>query len=223
MIINNFEQIKSLLSFESSDCFYHLQIIKRKKDCEEHAKGQNNSARCVKTYYIKSIEYLESKETEIIALCELFQARAYINLNTKSLRKSAYELNSLLADRLKYDQLDYISRGYETVVGGKDVNIGEKKWLLDIDTKDMSEVVKVVNAVRQCRSNKTFIQPINGFDEGYYDNIITSIPTASGYHLITYTFNLKELEEFRKVYPFDIQKNNPTLLYFNKKKDGETN
>jgi len=85
----------------------------------------------------------------------------------------------------------------------------------------MNEVVKVVNAVRQCRSNKTFIPPINGFDNGYYDNIITSIPTASGYHLITYAFNLKELEEFRKVYPFDIQKNNPTLLYFNKIENGE--
>ena len=31
MTVDNFEQIKSMLAFDSEDDFYHLQILKRKK------------------------------------------------------------------------------------------------------------------------------------------------------------------------------------------------
>lgn len=93
MIVDNFEQIKQLLTFKSEDEFYHLQILKRKKDCPEHERARNNNARCVKTYYIKNVEYLEAKKAEIIGLCEMFNARAYINLNTKKLRKGCFTIN----------------------------------------------------------------------------------------------------------------------------------
>ena len=39
MIINNLELIKPFLKFESNDIYYHLSILKRKKDCAEHEKG----------------------------------------------------------------------------------------------------------------------------------------------------------------------------------------
>jgi hypothetical protein len=43
------------------------------------------------------------------------------------------------------------------------------------------------------------------------NKIIETIPTKSGYHLITHRFNT---QEFSKHYPdIDIQKKNPTLLY----------
>ena len=47
-MIDNFELIKSLLKFESPDDFYHLQILKRKKENPE--LGSNS--RVVKTYYV---------------------------------------------------------------------------------------------------------------------------------------------------------------------------
>lgn len=61
MEINNFNQIKDLLIFESSDWFYHLQILLRRKDMPEASRGRNNNARCIKTYYITSKEYLVEK------------------------------------------------------------------------------------------------------------------------------------------------------------------
>ena len=49
-------------------------------------------------------------------------------------------------------------------------------------------------------------EPIGG------DKIIEIIPTKNGYHLITEKFNVKT---FKKRFPeMDIQKKNPTLLYY---------
>lgn len=56
-MINNILAIKSLLHFQSEDDFYHLQILKRKK---EHPELGSNSY-VVKTYYIRSVEYLEKE------------------------------------------------------------------------------------------------------------------------------------------------------------------
>lgn len=217
MIIDNFEQIKSLLSFESNDWFYHLQILKRKKDCEEHDKGRNNNARCIKTYYINSVEYLELRKEEIIKLCEMFNARAYINLNAKSLEKSAFELNYHLADRLKFKQFEHLSRAYNTVIGGKEVNVGNKKWIIDIDTKDQSIVGDTINEICHCQSSQQYDS------DDFYNNFIALIPTVNGYHIITHPFNLKQIEPFMSLNPFDIQKNNPTILYFNKIENEEEN
>ena len=54
-MIHNIEIIKPLLRFSSEDDFYHLQILKRKK---EHPELGSNSY-VVKTYYVSSLDYLE--------------------------------------------------------------------------------------------------------------------------------------------------------------------
>ena len=214
MIVDNFEQIKQLLTFKSEDEFYHLQILKRKKDCPEHEKGRNNNARCIKTYYIQNVEYLESKKEEIIGLCKMFNARAYINLNTKSFTKTGFELNVQLGIRLQAKQFNHMYRLYETVIGGSEVNVGEKRWIIDIDTKDLNEVIDTQLAIERCQSSQGTISDTR------WDNLVDLIPTVNGYHIITHPFNLKQIEPFKALHPFDIQKNNPTLLYFD---DGKGN
>lgn len=213
MVVNNFEQICNLLTFESEDDFYHLQILKRKKDCAEHDRAKNNNARCIKTYYIKNKEYLLSKEKEIISLCELFTARAYINLNKKSFKKASILSVAEITNRIIQNQEEYIYRAYESVVGDSKVNIGEKRWIIDVDSQDTTILFKTVDEIAKCQSNQ------KEFDPGYWDNVITIIPTVNGYHIITHPFNLKQIEPFRCIHPFDVQKNNPTLLYFNKKEE----
>ena len=213
MIVDNFNQIKELLTFESEDHFYHLSILKRKKDCPEHERGQNNNARCIKTYYIKNIDYLETKKEEIIALCKMFNARAYINLNTKSFEKSALRVIAQITDRVIFKQFDHVYRAYDTVIGGSDVNVGDKKWIIDIDTKDYEVVLKTVREICKCQS-EYYVKEVN-----FGNNVIDVIPTANGYHIITHPFNIKELEPFKCLNPFDIQKNNPTVLYFDNGKE----
>ena len=212
MIVDNFKLIEDFLTFKSEDEFYHLQILKRKKDCPEHEKAGNNNARCVKTYYIKNIEYLQSKKQEIIGLCEMFNARAYINLNAKSFEKSALRLLENTVDRVIQKQFNHVYRGYESVVGNADVNVGEKKWIIDIDTKDSKIIHDTIQEICKCQSSQ------EKDENGFYKNIYGYIPTVNGWHIITCPFNLKQMEPFHCIHPFDVQRNNPTLLYFNKKK-----
>jgi hypothetical protein len=232
MIINNFKQIQSLLIFDDKrDWFYHLSILLRKKDMPEAARGRNNNARCIKTYYITSVDYLIEKEDEIIKLCENFGARAYINLNAKSFEKVAFEFNKQLADRLQYKQFEHCYRLYETVVGGgydedvedplnpnvKDdsskVNVGQKRWIIDVDEPEidvlMTDFIEYhCDPISDCVKEYGILPTI-------YSKIIAAIPTKSGWHLITKPFNM---QQFKTKFPaVDLQKNNPTVLYFNHK------
>lgn len=213
MIIDNFEQIANLLSFESEDDFYHLQILMRKKDLPEHKRARNNNARCIKTYYIKNKEYLLEKKEEIIGLCHMFTARAYINLNKKSFKKAAILTVAEVTNRIIQNQQEYIYRAYESVVGESTANVGEKRWIIDVDSKDFDLVTQTMFEINKCKSQFTTEW------EGTYDNVINLIQTVNGWHIITHPFNLKLIEPFKCLHPFDIQKNNPTLLYFNKIED----
>lgn len=211
MIINNLELIKPLLKFESNDTYYHLQILKRKKDCKEHEKGRNNNARCLKTYYISSIEYLELRFSEIQKLCKNHNARAYINLNAKSFIKTGFQLNLLIADRMKNNQFEYMYRSYESAAGMSYVNIGEKRWIVDIDEKDISPLM-LSYIEYQCAPFSNWMYDVDNDIDVFNSKILAKIPTKSGWHLITKPFNVKQ---FKDKYPeIDIQKNNPTLLYY---------
>ena len=210
MIVNNFRQIADMLTFESEDDFYHLQILMRKKDLPEHAKGKNNNARCIKTYYIKNKEYLLEKEKEIIDLCHMFTARAYINLNRKSFKKAALHLLKEVTNRVVNNQEEYIYRAYESVVGESLINTGTKYWIVDVDTKEAKIIHDIVLEICKCTSSQ------EKDENGYFKNIYDYIPTVNGWHIITCPFNLKQFEPYQLKYPVDIQKNNPTLLYFNK-------
>ena len=200
----------------------------------EAARGRNNNARCIKTYYITSVEYLENHKEEIIKLCEVFGARAYINLNAKSFEKVAFELNKQLADRLQYKQFQHCYRLYETVVGGgynedsdkitdiydikvedtPKVNVGGKRWIIDIDEKIISPLM-LGFLEYHCDPISKYEEDYLGFATNFNSKIIAQIPTKSGWHLITKPFNLKQ---FKDKYPeVDVQKNNPTVLYFNYK------
>jgi hypothetical protein len=212
MEINNLKIIEPLLTFRSEDDYYHLQILKRKKDCAEHERAGNNNARCLKTYYIHSLDYLNDRMDEIKKLCINFDARAYINLNVKSYQKTAYMTNEKIAQRMRNNQFEYIYKSYESAAGTSEVNSGtEKRWILDIDTKDSSFIKAIENRITMCRSKYMVITG----EEMWYDNLITIIPTVNGVHLITKEFQLNEMDLFRTTHPFDVQKNNPTLLYFN--------
>lgn len=211
MIIDNFEQIKQLLIFENSDWFYHCQILLRRKDMPEAAKGRNNNSRCIKTYYITSIEQLEFYKNEIIKLCTIFGARAYINLNSKSYIKTAFEMNIKVAERMKNKQFEYIYRCYESAAGMSDVNVGNIRWIVDIDEKDISPLM-LSYIEYQCAPFSNWTYNVDNDIDAFNSKILAKIPTKSGWHLITKPFNL---QQFKQQYSnIEVQKNNPTLLYF---------
>lgn len=116
-MIDNFEQVANLLSFNSEDDFYFLQILQRKKDNPEEYLGSNNSSRLIKAYYIKSKEELFKRKSEIIKLCEVFNARAGINLNKRSYYKTSFNTLKKVAELMHNKAFTKIHRAWNTACG----------------------------------------------------------------------------------------------------------
>jgi hypothetical protein len=195
-IINNIDLIKPLLNFEDEGDFYMLYVFKRKKDQPEGERDNHQSVRTIKTYTIESIEYLEKRYDEIVKLCEFFSARAYIHIQKQNHKDVSLDMMVVLAERIKNGVIRQQGL-FDTVVG--QIKTTEKRWIVDIDTKDENIIEEVSTYINNnCRP------------EG--NKILTVIPTKNGVHLITERFDVME---FKKKYPeLDIQKKNPTLLYY---------
>lgn len=194
-MINNIELIKPLLNFEEKGDFYMLYILKRKKDQPQGERDNHQSVRTIRTYCIKSIEQLESRFEEIIMMCEMFKARAYIHVQKQNHKDVSLNMMVALAQRIQDGNHEQQSL-FDSVVG--QLKTYEKRWIVDIDTTDPDFVYEVADFIKELR-------PV-GF------KVEKVIPTKNGRHLITSRFDVKT---FSEKYPnIDIQKKNPTLLYY---------
>lgn len=192
-MIDNFEQIKSYLDFESSDVFYYVQIIKRRK--ENPDLKVNNYM--IKSYTIKSIDYLDLKKEEIITLCKLHNARAYINLNKRSFEKCAYHSMKKLTDVILAKSFVSAKKVFDSVASSHSSD-KEKKWLIDVDDMDFPSPLMMAHIDHNCKP--------------YGNKIVGVIRTVNGCHLITKPFNIVQ---FREKYPdVEVKKNSPTLLFY---------
>jgi hypothetical protein len=196
-MINNFSILKNLVIFESEDDFLHLQILKRKK--ENLDLGSNSYV--VKTFYVRSWDYLESKMPEIMNLCEFNNARAYINLNKRSFESIAFHTLKKVTDQIMNKDFKSVHKAYESVCGAYCAD-KDKKWIIDIDWIEWSDKAELANIV-------TLAQELQ--KETGKEPIIQYIPTKNGTHIITRPFNISK---FRNVYPdVDVHKDNPTILF----------
>jgi len=194
-MINSIELIKPLLNYENKGDFYMLYVFKRKKDQPEGERDNHQSVRTIKTYCIESIDHLERRYDEIIQLCEMFKARAYIHVQKQNHFDVSLSMMSTLAQRIQNGSNN--QKGlFDSVVG--QIKTQEKRWIVDIDDKEHYHLLAVKDRIRKCRP------------EG--DKVEMVIPTKNGYHLITSRFDIIEFKEY---FPeIDIQKKNPTLLYY---------
>ena len=193
-MIDNIEIIKTLLNFSEKGDFYMLYVFKRKKDQPEGERDNHQSVRTIKTYCIESIDHLERRYDEIKQLCEMFKARAYIHVQKQNHKDVSLNMLSSLAERIR-DGVSNQKGLFDSVVG--QIKTQEKRWIVDIDTKDIQELRNVQVTINGCKP------------EGPKTKYV--IPTKNGFHLITDKFDVLE---FKKQYPeIDIQRKNPTLLY----------
>ena len=194
-MINNLEKIKPLLNFETKGDFYMLYVFKRKKDQPEGERDNHQSVRTIKTYCIESIEHLERRWDEIIQLCEMFKARAYIHIQKQNHFDVSLNMMVTLAQRIQDGNTN--QKGlFDSVVG--QIKTQEKRWIIDVDDIKDASPIMMAYIDNECKP--------------YGSKIESIIPTKSGHHLITKKFDVME---FKKKYPdMDIQKKNPTLLYY---------
>jgi len=212
-MINNIELIKPLLNYEEHGDFYMLYVFKRKKDQPEGEKDNHQSVRTIKTYCVESIEYLEKRFDEIKELCEYFKARAYIHVQKQNHKDVSLDMMISLAEKIKNGQLNQKNL-FDSVVG--QIKTHEKRWVIDIDGSETPSPLMMANIEYHCKPITTLKYDKSGVMNGYTSGpkIEAIIPTKNGHHIITKKFDVME---FKKYYPdVDIQKKNPTLLYYPK-------
>jgi hypothetical protein len=200
MVVNNFQLIEEYMN--SHPCkegeFHFLQIIQRNK--ENPDLGSNNHV--VREYMVENSEYLEKHKNEIITLCELFNARAYIHISKKTYKDVGFQVLNTLAEYLSQENYHGVKHLYSTSVGR--CKSSGKTFLVDIDTKDF-----IFKDCCICDINQK-CQPLE-----IEQKILLEVPTLHGYHLITKPFDLRSFSELHPA--VDIHKNNPTLLYYKEK------
>ena len=206
-MVDNFKLIRNYLKFESEDDFYFLQIIKRKKDGPGpngiKITRANSKSRVIKSYYISSVEYLDSIEAEVKHLCDYFNARAIIILSRRSYKETALLEMVQVSSMIMTGQYQNVKSTYNSsCVKSKSL---DKYFLIDIDAEDLEHKEQIMNYIQnEARCD----------DVEYGKRILLELPTKHGCHLITTPFDVNGL---LKVYPKDkhefIHKDGPTVLY----------
>lgn len=192
MTIDNFEKVKEILDFESDvEYFYMIEILKRKKDKgNEHV---NKNSKIIDYFYIYSSDDLDKYKFIIQEKCKSNNARAYIRITRRDLKKVGFAVAQRTLEYLSKEQYRPIQKVYPKVCGSMPDK--KKKWLIDLD--DLEHKNAVVEYLK--KSNISF----------------TEISTVSGIHYITDPFNLHEYGNFFEKLDITIHKDNSTLLFFN--------
>ena len=201
--IDNINTIKRLLNFENEGDFYMLYVFKRKKDQPEGERDNHQSVRTIKTYCVDSVEYLEKRYDEIKQLCEMFKARAYIHVQKQNHKDVSLNMMVALAQRIQDG--NHKQKGlFDSVVG--QLKTHEKRWIIDIDNVSTDSFAHA----EYYTSMREYINELQ--EEAGKDKSMAFVKTKSGFHIITQPFNVMK---FKEKYPdIDIQKKNPTLLYY---------
>jgi hypothetical protein len=194
-MIDVYPHIRHLLTFESEDDFYYLQLLQRKK--ENPQLGSNS--RVIRNYYIISLEHLDKRYDEIKKLCQVFNARAMLRLNKRSFEKVAFKGIQNVANSMANKEFKFVNKSYDRACG-EGHNDKNKKWILDLDGDwSYTDVMNLIYYVNSC-------EPVTTESKLY-----VNLPTKNGRHLITKPFNL---EAFASVYPtIEVHKDNPINLY----------
>jgi hypothetical protein len=191
-MLDNYEHIKNIISFDSEDEYYFLELIQRRK----YAPHIRKSNVVVTRYYITSFEELDKIYDEVKEICDSLSARAYFWINKRSFEKTGLKANLKISHSLMEGNHKSIRDSYDKAV--KSHHIGEKKCIIDIDEKiSEEEIDSIFNFVSKL------------YPKG--DKKIYLMPTVNGYHLITKKFNIDAFE--RKYKDIEIHRDNPTILY----------
>lgn len=194
-MINNLTLLKPILNFKEEGDFFRILVLKRKKD-QATQKSNHQSSRIIKSYSIYSIEKLEEKMEEVIKLCEMFKARAYITVGRLNDKDVSLMMMRALVDKI-YSKQNNNEFLYDSVVGS--LVAKSKRWVVDLDEVNVylkKEIIQYLD----------LLQP-----EG--KKVLATIPTKSGIHLITTPFRRDSFKEWCLSKDLNIDISNLTVLY----------
>lgn len=197
-MVDNYEAVRSVLKFDDADSLYTIQLLQRRKDVPDLDKG----CKKLRTYYIRKMEDYEKNRDSIVRECDAKKARAYIDLNAKDIKKVALLALKKTADLIYNNEFDAVKNAYDYACGNV-CCLGQKKWLIDIDTLDTDTVREVCSQVTELGAE-----------------VVLQVPSKNGVHLVTTPFAVNKFKTTENV---DIQKHHAlTLLYMPDIKDDES-
>lgn len=203
-VVDNFNLVKNYMEFNSPDDVYFVQVTKRWKDNQDKpeawqwkmkgkAQGTYHSgAEYLEYYLIHSPEDLDKIRDEVIKSCNKNNARAYITINSRSVKQTEDYIKKL---KSKYSPNDPRNQKAEPIAYGmaksgsawKDSRF---KVLLDIDTLRDTQVTIKGKKVNVWDEVKDRIQKYNIKVAAEYET------PSDGLHLILNNKNNKNLKPF---------------------------
>lgn len=140
-LVDNFDRIEKFMEFNSSDDFYFVQIIKRRKDNpkDDTRKGNYHAgAWYLDKWRVHSAQELEQLKPQIIQACDQNNARAYITINSRS---EAATNAQIIKVRSMYPKYDARNINADSIVpgqakDGKNWKGQRLKFFIDIDSTD---------------------------------------------------------------------------------------
>lgn len=167
------------------DTFYYTEILDRRK-----RSGNNRGRRLHEFIHRDRASFIEQGE-QIVAMCEFFQARAYIRLSPRSFRLVGMAYVKTIVEQGLTGNWQGMRHAYAKALGTTPAK--EKRWLFDFD---------------EPRPEQS--DPIYAIGPG---TVLARIPSRKGYHLITKPFDLRQLEGNSTLLGVELHKDNPTNLY----------
>lgn len=185
------------------DKYYVIELMRRGKDNPDLPAANYH----FKNYYIYSWRDLDRYEEEIKNICTLLNLRAYCSVNYKLMSQVSLDTLAESARRIAAHDYKKFYNIFESC-SGKFVDNKNNLWVVDVDDIKLSDE-------KDCCKVKILSTFINNMESGHKVNVIYTMPTKSGVHLITHPFNLQKFnQEWNKaLLSVDIKKNHLTLLY----------
>jgi hypothetical protein len=201
MSVNNFDRIRNMLEFPDRDSFYFLQVLKRRKDNPDLGKDMKHIA----DYYIYSLDQFDELKPRIIAQCDVENARAYFRINRRDAKKVAMQVLKRTVDYIMSEDYRAVKNAFASCAGEFHSD-PDKKWIVDVDWKDIPEGVDQDEYLNILISKVQELVAQTG-----RDNTVIMMPTKNGIHVICRPFNL---QKFRDAYEaIDVHKDNMVILY----------
>lgn len=182
------------------DKYYVIELMRRGKDNPDMPAANYH----FRNYYIYSWHDLDKYEEEIKSVCTLLKMRAYCSVNYKLMSQVALDTLAESARRIAVHDYKKFYNIFESC-SGKYAPSGNNLWVIDFDDIDEHFPLGVITAF------------INNMESGHEENVVYTMPTKSGLHLICHPFNLQRFnKEWNQALAVpDVKKNHLTLLYEN--------
>ena len=201
--IDNFDIFRKHLTFKEKTDRYIVHILRRPKDLKNDPAmaviGANEHQRLLRTYYIDSLEYFDTKIPAIKELCTTNKARAYILPQVRNNYECLLSLGEKVLETIRLGNFSAKPEHLLRSAYCEYHKSRDKQWILDLDDDCMTEYIYNINFGGSSLKKKMWtVDEVLTLGK---DNLVACgkdpelayvVKTKSGHHIITSPFDLQK-------------------------------